>query len=105
MVIFAFSSPTTCMVGPSSSHGRPPKAPEKTFASASICASVVEGSTMNAHLPLPSWIAFGHFTRAAHFTLSSCTLPHTPDEMCMPTSAWQLPSFELGKPPKLHPHP
>ena len=39
------------------------------------------------------------------FTLASDTPPHSPSAMCMPTSARQLPSAELGKPPKLQPQP
>jgi hypothetical protein len=74
-------------------------------ASALIWSSVVEGSTTKTALPFPSWMAFGHSTIAAHLTPSSRTCPQLPCAICMPTKARQLPSFELGKPPKLQPQP
>src|SRR3989304_6150156 len=41
----------------------------------------------------------------AHFTPERSTSPHLPRLMLRPTRARQLPSLELGNPPKLHPHP
>ena len=77
----------------------------KIWARASTCLSVVAGSTMKAALPLPSWMALGHTKMPAPFTPSSLTSPHRPFVTVKPTSARQLPSFEFGKPPKLHPQP
>src|SRR5580693_1451510 len=50
-------------------------------------------------------MAFGQFRIAAHFTPERSTPPHEPLSISTPTKARQLPSFELGKPPKLQPHP
>src|ERR1700688_1290247 len=50
-------------------------------------------------------MAFGQSKTAAHLIPESFTSPHDPLSMSKPTSARQLPSFELGKPPKLQPHP
>src|SRR6516164_7054899 len=41
----------------------------------------------------------------AHFTPDRSTAPHLPVLMCRPIKPRQLPSLELGKPPKLQPHP
>src|SRR6266567_3195783 len=41
----------------------------------------------------------------AHFTPDRSTAPHLPVLMLRPTKARQLPSLELGKPPKLQPQP
>src|SRR6267378_1497433 len=41
----------------------------------------------------------------AHFTPERSTSPHWPRLMLRPTRARQLPSLELGNPPKLQPQP
>src|SRR5688572_21541230 len=105
IVILAFSNPTTLKVGPRSSQGIPPSDPVKIWPSAWTCASVVDGSTTKAHCPFPSWMALGQSTTAAHFTPDRSTSPQEPLVMWRPTSARQLPSFELGIPPKLQPQP
>src|SRR5581483_727853 len=67
-----------------SSHGIPPSSPEQILASAWVCASLVAGSTTNTALPLPSWIAFGQSTMAAHLTPPRSTSPQRPRAIAMP---------------------
>src|SRR5204863_9374600 len=65
----------------------------------------VAGSTTKAPLRLPSWIAFDQCYTPAQFTPARSTAPHLPPRMWRPTEARQLPSLELGNPPKLQPQP
>lgn len=60
---------------------------------------------MKTALPFPSWIAFGQAASIAHLTPERSTSPHLPSVIACPTSARQLPSSELGNPPKLQPQP
>src|ERR1700675_1467741 len=50
-------------------------------------------------------MAFGQSRIAAHFSPERLTLLHEPFLISSPTNARQLPSFELGNPPKLQPQP
>jgi hypothetical protein len=50
-------------------------------------------------------MALGQSRIAAHLIPDRFTSPHKPLSIFMPTNARQLPSFELGNPPKLQPQP